>query len=71
MHTKAESRSQRVELERGLLPGVGHRLLTFPLSCRIKREACFGEATVDQVGLSLDLAQAAADCFDEVVAVGE
>ncbi|MFG2961573.1 hypothetical protein ACGF5O_48650, partial [Streptomyces sp. NPDC048291] len=31
-------------------------LLTFPLSCRVEREAGFGEATLDEVGASLDAA---------------
>jgi hypothetical protein len=46
-------------------------LLTFRLSCRVEREDGFGEATLDEVGASLDAAQAAADGLDKVVAVAE
>jgi hypothetical protein len=35
------------------------------------REASFGEAAIDEVGASLDAAQAAADGLDKVVAVAE
>jgi hypothetical protein len=41
------------------------------LSCRAEREAGFGEATLDEVGASLDAAQAAADGLDEMVTVTE
>lgn len=50
-------------------------LLTFPSSCRGwcggYAEAGSGETSVDEVGFSLDVAHAAADGSDEVVAVGE
>ncbi|MFG2961035.1 hypothetical protein ACGF5O_45855, partial [Streptomyces sp. NPDC048291] len=36
---------------------IARVLLTFPLSCRVEREAGFGEATLDEVGASLDAAQ--------------
>ncbi|MFE0455162.1 hypothetical protein ACFW2D_28625 [Streptomyces sp. NPDC058914] len=45
--------------------------LTFALSCRVQRESGFGEAPVDEVGSSLDAAQASADGSGEAVAVGE
>ncbi len=52
-------------------PRTRRELLTFPLGCRAVREASFGEAAIDEVGASLDAAQAAADGLDKVVAVAE